>query len=79
MLSDMRSNTRKRPIVEARQIAMYLIRKHTDEIFSNIGKMFGGRNHATALHACDTVQDLIDTNKFFKNLIISLNKRIYEN
>lgn len=78
-LSDMRSKTRKRPVVEARQIAMYLIRKHTDEIFSNIGKMFVGRDHSTVIYACQTVQDLIDTNKFFKNLIISLNKRIYEN
>lgn len=78
-LSDMRSRTRKRPIVEARHIAMYLIRKHTDITLKETGGLFGGRNHATALHACDTVQDLIDTNKFFKNLIISLNKRIYEN
>lgn len=78
-LSDMRSNTRKRPVVEARQIAMYLIRKHTDEIFSNIGKMFGGRDHSTVLYACRTVEDLRETNKVFKSVISKLNRKIYEN
>lgn len=78
-ISDMRSNTRKRPVVEARQISMYLIRKHTDETLINIGKMFGDRDHSTVIYACQTVQDLIETNKIFKNVISRLNKNIYEN
>lgn len=78
-LSDMRSETRKRPVVEARQIAMHLIRKHTDETLVNIGKMFGNRDHSTVIYSCQTVEDLRQTNKIFKQLISKLNRKIYEN
>ena len=78
-LSDMRSKTRKRQVVEARQIAMHLIRKHTDETLVNIGKMFGNRDHSTVVYACNTVEDLKQTNKAFKSVISKLNRKIYEN
>ena len=77
--SDMKSQTRKRPVVEARQIATHLIRKHTDETLVNIGKMFGNRDHSTVVYACNTVADLRQTNKIFKQLISKLNRKIYEN
>jgi chromosomal replication initiator protein len=61
------STTRKRQIVQARQIAMYLSRKLIDNIsLATIGSETGGKNHATVLHACNTVSDLCSTDRLFK-------------
>lgn len=61
------SATRKRQIVQARQIAMYLSRKLIDNVsLSTIGSETGGKNHATVLHACNTVTDLCSTDRIFK-------------
>lgn len=65
----MQSNSRKREIVQARQVTMYLAKKYTDNSFSNIGKIVGKRDHATVLHACKTVKDQIETNKSFKSSV----------
>jgi chromosomal replication initiator protein len=63
------SNSRKREIVQARQIAMYFAKKYTKDSLTNIGNVIGKRNHATVLHACKTVQDLIETDKSFRHTI----------
>jgi len=55
---EMCSIHRYRRIVEARQIAMYMIRKHTTRSFAEIGTMFGGRDHTTAIHSINTVKNL---------------------
>ena len=61
------SPTRKRQIVQARQISMYLCRKLIDNIsLATIGNETGGKDHATVLHACNTVSDLCATDRVFK-------------
>ena len=61
------SPTRKRQIVQARQIAMFLSRKLIDNIsLATIGNETGGKDHATVLHACNTVSDLCATDRVFK-------------
>ena len=60
------TKTRKREIVQVRQIAMYLAKKHTDHSSSKIGQLIGNRDHATVLHACKMVKDLVDVDKSFK-------------
>ncbi|MDD3404776.1 MAG: chromosomal replication initiator protein DnaA [Sphingobacteriia bacterium] len=57
------SSSRKREISTARQVAMYLSKQYTKNSLSSIGKIIGNRNHATVLHACSVVNDLIDTDK----------------
>lgn len=64
--SAIHTKTRKREIVQVRQIAMYLAKKHTDHSSSKIGQLIGNRDHATVLHACKMVKDLIDVDKAFK-------------
>lgn len=64
--SAIHTKTRKREIVQVRQIAMYLAKKHTDHSSSKIGQLIGNRDHATVLHACKMVKDLIDVDKVFK-------------
>ncbi len=61
------TKSRKREIVQIRQIAMYLAKKHTEISASKIGMLIGNRDHATVLHACKTVKDLIEINKSFKS------------
>ena len=68
-LAVIQTNSRKREIVQARQVTMYLAKKYTDSSFSHIGKIVGKRDHATVLHACKTVRDQIETNKSFRSSV----------
>ena len=67
--SAIHTKTRKREIVQVRQIAMFLAKKHTENSASKIGQLIGKRDHATVLHACKTVKDLIEVDKAFKTEI----------
>jgi hypothetical protein len=60
------STSRKREICEARQVAMYFVRKITSYPTRLIGEVIGNRDHATVLHAVKAVEDLIDTDKAFR-------------
>jgi chromosomal replication initiator protein len=71
-----KSKTRKREIVQARQIAMFFAKDFTKSSLKNIGSHFGNRDHSTVIHACQTVNDLIDTDKKFRHDVDELGKRI---
>ena len=60
------TKSRKRDVVQARQIAMYLAKNNTDYSTSKIGTLIGGKDHATVLHACKTVRELKEVDKAFK-------------
>jgi chromosomal replication initiator protein len=72
----MKSKTRKREVVQARQIAMYFSKSLTKSSLANIGMHCGGKDHATVLHACRTVNNLMDTDKKFRSYIEELEKKI---
>lgn len=59
--------TRKRDIVEARQVAMYLSKRNTKESLAKIGSAIGGKDHATVIHACRTVENLLETDRVFRD------------
>lgn len=71
-----KSKTRKREIVQARQISMYLAKNHTKTSLKSIGAFFGGRDHSTVIYACQTVEDLIDTDKKFKAYVQDIQKKL---
>ncbi|MEI6596116.1 MAG: chromosomal replication initiator protein DnaA [Bacteroidota bacterium] len=71
-----KSKTRKREIVQARQISMFYAKDLTKSSLKTIGMHFGGRDHSTVIHACQTVNDLIETDKKFKSDIEEIGKRI---
>ncbi len=75
-VDQLKSKTRKREIVQARQISMYYAKSMTKASLKSIGTYFGGRDHSTVIHACQTVNDLIDTDKKFKNDVEEIGKRI---
>ena len=66
------SKSRKRNIVQARQIAMYMSRNLMGCSLSAIGAEMGGKDHATVLHACMTVSDLMETDKSFKQYVTDI-------
>lgn len=66
------SKTRKRQIVQARQIAMYMSRNLLNCSLSTIGAEIGGKDHATVLHACTTVADLMSTDRLFKQYVTDI-------
>lgn len=69
------SKSRKRQIVQARQIAMYMSRNHISNCsLSTIGTELGGKDHATVLHACATVSDLMSTDKLFKQYVSDIER-----
>lgn len=68
------SKSRKREIVQARQVSMFLSKKYTDSSYSHIGNMIGKRDHATVLHACKAVQDSIDIDKTFRKSILEIER-----
>jgi chromosomal replication initiator protein len=72
----MKSKTRKREVVQARQIAMYFSKSLTKSSLATIGSHCGGKDHATVLHACRTVNNLIDTDKHFRVYITEIEKKI---
>jgi chromosomal replication initiator protein len=72
----LKSKTRKREIVQARQIAMYFSKKMTKSSLANIGLHCGGKDHATVLHACRTVNNLSETDKHFRKYLDDLEKKL---
>ncbi len=68
--------TRKREIVQARQIAMFFSKSFTKFSLSSIGSQIGGKDHATVLHACKTVNNLIETDRQFKQYIDDILKKL---
>ena len=75
-LDKINSKTRKREVVQARQLAMYFSKKHTKYSLATIGIYCGNKDHATVLHACKTVNNLIDTDKQFRTYVEELDKKI---
>ena len=68
--------TRKREIVQARQITMFLAKGFTKNSLKTIGEHFGGRDHTTVIHSCQTVKDLMDTDTIFKENVQELTQKV---
>jgi ATPase involved in DNA replication initiation len=71
--------TRKRTIVENRQIAMALSYKHAKTSYAYIGMEMGGFDHATVMSACKTVNNLRETDRNFRNKVESIEKKLIVN
>jgi hypothetical protein len=67
--------TRRRDIVERRQVAIYILRNHTELSLSKIGGIFK-KDHATALHAIRTIKNLIEVDKKIMYYVASIKVKI---
>ncbi|WP_400079457.1 chromosomal replication initiator protein DnaA [Winogradskyella sp. R77965] len=75
-VNTLQSKTRKRHIVQARQLAMFFAKKYTKASLASIGSQIGQRDHATVLHACKTVNNLSSTDKQFRKYVEDLSKKL---
>ena len=75
-LETINSKTRKREIVQARQLAMFFSKKHTKSSLATIGLHCGNKDHATVLHACRTVNNLLETDKRFRVYVEEIDKKL---
>lgn len=75
-IETLQSKTRKRDVVQARQLAMFFAKKFTKSSLATIGSQIGDRDHATVLHACKTVDNLVSTDKQFKKYVDDIHKKL---
>ena len=75
-IEDLKGNSRRREISQARQIGMYLMRQHTDLSLPRIGEEFGGKDHTTVLYSCDKISQQKDSNPETAQLLRQLSDRI---
>jgi chromosomal replication initiator protein len=72
----LKAKTRKREIVVARQVAMYLAKEYTNMSLKSIGFHFGNRDHSTVIHAISTVNDMMDTDAKFLTQMEDILKKV---
>ncbi len=72
----MRGKSRQRPLVTARQTAMYVFRELTDLSYPAIARLFGGRDHTTVIHAVDKIQRLMKERKQIYDQVTDLVTRL---
>lgn len=75
-MSDLRSPSRRKVVVYARGVAMYLARELTRGSLNRIGQFFGGRDHATVLHGCRKTDELAKTEPAIRHAIQSVRERL---
>lgn len=74
--ADLKSPRRIRSLVEPRQVAMYLCRKHLHASFPEIGHKFGGKDHTTVIHAVRKIEDHITQNAKLRDDVAFLEKSL---
>ncbi len=71
-----REKNRRKEVVLARQIAMYLAKEITKSSLKTIGLHFGGRDHSTVIHSCDSVNQMIQEDNTIKEIVDTLKNKI---
>ena len=77
-LSELRSASRCRAVVSARDVAIHLARKITRASLDQIGRYFGGRDHTTMMHSCRKIDELLHDDPAFRQEIEQLEKTIHK-
>jgi chromosomal replication initiator protein len=75
----LREKTRKKLIVTARKLSMYLAKQMSNKTLVAIGEYFGGRDHTTVIHACKSIEEMLQNDERFKNIVGDLTKKIKSN
>ncbi len=70
-------HTRRRDVVKPRHIAMWLLREELKASYPSIGERFGGRDHTTAIHSCEKVEEELKKNPEFADEIQLIKDKIY--
>jgi chromosomal replication initiator protein len=73
---DLTNRSRRRDVVKPRQIAMYLMREELKSSFPSIGDKFGGRDHTTAIHSCEKIENELKVNPELEEEIRMIKERL---
>jgi chromosomal replication initiator protein len=74
---DLKSANRSKPLVTARQVAMYLIKKNLDKSLVEVGRQFGGKDHTTVINAIRRVESQLNKDSDLKKDVDELQVRIH--
>ncbi|MFZ6017495.1 MAG: chromosomal replication initiator protein DnaA [Nitrospirota bacterium] len=75
-LSDMKAKKRTKEVALPRQVAMYISKQVTDASLSDIGKGFGGKDHATVIYACKHIEDKRSKDEVFNRMVENLLRKV---
>ena len=75
-IDDLKGNSRRREISQARQFGMYLMRHHTDLSLPRIGEEFGGKDHTTVMYSCEKIAQLRDSDPNMAQTLRQLSDRL---
>ncbi|MFQ3573797.1 MAG: chromosomal replication initiator protein DnaA [Thermodesulfovibrionales bacterium] len=75
-LSDLKARKRTKEVAFARQLAMYLCKNLTSLSLSEIGKNFGGKDHATVIYACKQIGEKVSTDEQFSKMVDTIIRKI---
>jgi chromosomal replication initiator protein len=75
-IADLKSRRRSKTLVHPRQIAMYLCRELTDASFPEIGRLFGGKDHTTIMHACRQIMKAKESDSVLNQTLDGLKEKI---
>jgi chromosomal replication initiator protein len=73
---ELKTKKRTKEVANARQIAMYIAKQHTQLSLSEIGKCFGGKDHATVIYACKQIEDKRSKDENLNKSIESIIKKL---
>lgn len=76
-LEDLRGKSRKKETVVPRQIVMYLLREEVKSSYPTIGRELGGRDHTTAMHACQKIEKQIEKDESLAQEIDLIRQKLY--
>jgi chromosomal replication initiator protein len=71
-----RAKTRKREVVQARQVAMYFCKEFTQHSLKTIGLHFGGRDHSTVIHGIQSIENQLETDPSFEDVLSEIRRKI---
>ena len=77
-LADLRSPVRRRALVVARGVAVYLARQLTEQSLEQIGGYFGGRDHSTVMHSCRKTEELIGCDRTVQEAVERLKNTLWK-
>ncbi|MBK9179916.1 MAG: chromosomal replication initiator protein DnaA [Acidimicrobiales bacterium] len=75
-VEELRGKSRRRPLVTARQVGMYVFRELTDLSYPAIAREFGGRDHTTVIHAVEKISGLMKERRQTYDQVTELIQRI---
>jgi chromosomal replication initiator protein len=78
-LSDLKSNSRRRSVVMARDAAVFLARRLTNKSLQEVGEFFGGRDHTTIMHSCRKLEEAVGHDAETRDMLESIRSRLAKN